>query len=122
MDAALDGAYLGRQTAYWRARTLRLNRAADGIRSSPALAMILSSSAVPLRPLAEMTPSSAICPRIDINHQRDPIPLARGRSRYTQCEPSGLRAVEIFDCHGFNLPGLSSNGQGSPAAMCLSDH
>src|SRR5712664_1749160 len=50
--------------AYWRARTPRLNRAAAGMRSSCSSAMILSSSAVPLRPFAEMMPSSAICPRI----------------------------------------------------------
>jgi len=54
---------------------------------------------------------------VDINHQRDPIPLARGSS-YTQCKPSGPRAIEIFDCHGFNLPGASPNGQGSRPDSC----
>src|SRR6516225_1743609 len=51
-------------TAYWRARTSRLNRAAAGMRSSCSSLMILSSSAVPLRPLAEIMPSSAMCPRM----------------------------------------------------------
>jgi len=41
-----------------------VNRAAAGIRSSCSSAMISSSSAVPLRPFAEIMPSSAICPRI----------------------------------------------------------
>ena len=50
--------------AYWRARASRLNRAAAGMRSSSAFAIISNSSAVPLRPLAEIMPSSAICPRI----------------------------------------------------------
>jgi len=45
--------------AYWRARTSRLNRAAAGMRSSSVFAMTSNSSAVPLRPLAEMMPSSA---------------------------------------------------------------
>ena len=47
---------------YWRARTSRLNRAAAGMRSSSPLARILSSSAVPLRPLAEMMPSLSHVP------------------------------------------------------------
>jgi len=46
--------------AYWRARTSRLNCAAAGMQSLVLLAMILSNSAVPLRPFAEITPSSAI--------------------------------------------------------------
>jgi hypothetical protein len=50
--------------AYWRARTSRLNRAAAGMRSSCSSATISSSSAVPLRPFADMMPSSAKCPRI----------------------------------------------------------
>ena len=45
--------------ACWRARTSRLNRAAAGIRPSFSSAMILNSSAVPLRPFAEIMPSSA---------------------------------------------------------------
>jgi hypothetical protein len=45
--------------AYWRARASRLNRAATGMRSSRALARTSSSPAVPLRPFAEMMPSSA---------------------------------------------------------------
>ena len=45
--------------ACWRARTSRLNRAAAGIRQSFSSAMILNSSAVPLRPFAEIMPSSA---------------------------------------------------------------
>ncbi len=44
---------------YWRARTSRLNRAAAGMRSSSWSAIISNSPAVPLRPLAEMMPSSA---------------------------------------------------------------
>src|SRR5262245_45151431 len=47
--------------AYWRARTARLNRAAAGMRSSCSSAMISSSFAVPLRPFAEIMPSSAMC-------------------------------------------------------------
>ena len=50
--------------AYWRARMPRLKRAAAGMRSSCSSAMISSSSAVPLRPFAEIMPSSARCPRI----------------------------------------------------------
>ena len=50
--------------AYCRARASRLNRAIAEMRSSSAFAMTSNSSAVPLRPLAEITPSSAICPRI----------------------------------------------------------
>jgi hypothetical protein len=46
--------------AYWRARASRLNRAATGMRSSRALARTSSSPAVPLRPFAEMMPSSAM--------------------------------------------------------------
>jgi uncharacterized membrane protein YhhN len=49
---------------YWRARMTRLKRPPAGMGLSASFAMIASSSAVPLRHLAEMIPNSAICPRI----------------------------------------------------------
>src|SRR6201993_2672161 len=67
MDALLNDPISAAIATYCRARTSRLNRAAAGMQSSFSVAMILSSSAVPLRPFAEIMPSSAICPRIALD-------------------------------------------------------
>src|SRR5262245_17697283 len=64
VDTLLDATISDLIVAYWRARTARLNRAAAGIRSSCSSAIISSSFAVPLRPFAEIMPSSAMCPRM----------------------------------------------------------
>ena len=64
MDMLLEGADFCRDVCVLVSKNVEANRAVAGIRSSSAFAMISNSSAVPLRPLAEIRPSSAMCPRI----------------------------------------------------------
>src|SRR5262245_1406504 len=64
MDAFLDGHDLCPDNRILASKDVEAEPSRRWNASSCSLAMILSSSAVPLRPFAEIMPSSATCPRI----------------------------------------------------------
>ena len=64
MDVLLEHSDLCRDYGVLAGKNIETNLAAAGIRPSFWSVMTLNSSAVPLRPFAEIMPNSAICPRI----------------------------------------------------------